>query len=324
MSGAEPLVSIVTPVYNGEKYLRECMDSVLAQTYSNWEYVIVDNRSTDKTHEIAAGYARRDPRIRVVRNAEFLPLIRNWNHALRQMDPAAKYCKVVHADDRLYPDCIRRMVNLAEKHPSIGIVSAYRMDEDTIGLTALGTRAGCIPGREVCRWRLTGGRDVFGSPTSVLLRADLVRRRRDFYNEQFLHADIEVCFDLLRNTDFGMVPEVLTYTRRHNESVTSMVKRFRTNKAEGLLILHKYGPHYLTPEEWERMRKRRLKHYYRFLAKRVFQRDAWKQRQQLREFLSYHRSALARLGAGTGTARFLMYIACALAGAFPERASAVR
>ena len=64
----QPLVSVVTPVFNGGKFLGECIDSVLAQTYTNWEYVIVDNCSTDATLEIAQRYAAADPRIRVYHN----------------------------------------------------------------------------------------------------------------------------------------------------------------------------------------------------------------------------------------------------------------
>ncbi|HWH03492.1 MAG TPA: glycosyltransferase family 2 protein, partial [Gemmatimonadales bacterium] len=68
-----PLVSVVTPVYNTGKYLAECIESVLAQTFTDFEYVILDNASTDDSPEIIARYARRDPRIRVVRNERLLP-----------------------------------------------------------------------------------------------------------------------------------------------------------------------------------------------------------------------------------------------------------
>ncbi|NIV53907.1 MAG: glycosyltransferase, partial [Gammaproteobacteria bacterium] len=61
----EPFVSVVTPVYNGAKFLPECIESVLAQSYTNWEYIVVNNKSTDDTLAIAEDYARRDPRVRV-------------------------------------------------------------------------------------------------------------------------------------------------------------------------------------------------------------------------------------------------------------------
>ncbi len=69
-----PLVSIVTPVYNGEKFLAEAIESVLGQTYPNWEYTIVENCSIDHTLEIAQSYAIKDKRIRIYENQELLPL----------------------------------------------------------------------------------------------------------------------------------------------------------------------------------------------------------------------------------------------------------
>src|SRR5437868_10080618 len=123
---SEPLVSVITPVYNGEKYLAVCIESVLAQTYQNWEYVIVNNCSTDRSLEIAQAYAQQDARIRVHNNREFLKAMPNWNHALRQMATESAYCKIVHADDWLFPECLARMVEVAAAHPTVGIVSAYR------------------------------------------------------------------------------------------------------------------------------------------------------------------------------------------------------
>ena len=71
---AAPLVSVVTPVYNGAAYLSECIESVLAQTYTNWEYIIVNNCSTDRTRDIASHYAQQDTRIRLHNNDDFLSL----------------------------------------------------------------------------------------------------------------------------------------------------------------------------------------------------------------------------------------------------------
>ena len=110
----QPLVSVVTPVYNEEKNLAECIESVLAQTYPNWEYVIVNNCSTDRSLQIAQSYAAQDKRIRVCDNREFLRAISNQNHALRQISSESKYCKVVLGDDWIFPECLTKMVELAE------------------------------------------------------------------------------------------------------------------------------------------------------------------------------------------------------------------
>jgi glycosyltransferase involved in cell wall biosynthesis len=139
MTGSEelPLVSIVTPVYNGETCLAECIESVCAQTYPNWEYVIVDNRSTDRSREIAENHAGKDPRIRIHVNETFLPLMQNWNHALRQISESSKYCKVVLADDRLFTECVSSMVKVAEDNPRAGIVGSYRLEENQVNLDGI-------------------------------------------------------------------------------------------------------------------------------------------------------------------------------------------
>jgi len=123
----EPFVSVVTPVYNGEKFLTEAIESVLAQTYPFREYIIVDNSSTDQTGEIAQHYAVHDERIQVIHNKELLPIMDIWNFAIQQISELSKYCKVLHADDLIFPECIALMLEVAEYHSTIGIVSSYSL-----------------------------------------------------------------------------------------------------------------------------------------------------------------------------------------------------
>ena len=118
----EPLVSVVTPVYNGGQWLRECIESVLAQRYQNWRYTIVNNCSTDDSREIAADYARQDARLRVHDNPDFLPIIDNHNHAVALIEADSVYCKPLMADDWLYPECLQEMVGCAVAHPAVGLV----------------------------------------------------------------------------------------------------------------------------------------------------------------------------------------------------------
>src|SRR6185503_3859337 len=81
----DPFVSVVTPVYNDEPYLEECIRSVLSQDHEDFEYIICNNHSTDRSGEIAADYASQDSRIRVVSPPEFSPQAKNFNFALREI-----------------------------------------------------------------------------------------------------------------------------------------------------------------------------------------------------------------------------------------------
>src|SRR5713101_5037849 len=174
----KPLVSIVTPVYNGELYLRECIDSVLAQSYDNWDYTIVNNCSTDRTLDIAQEYAARDARIHIHSNETFVRVIQNFNTAFRQISPESKYCKPLAADDMLLPECLEKMVRVAEENPTVAIVGAYGLySRPEMGVYCSGVpyRQLVLPGREVCRSYLTGvGPSVFGAPTMTLFRSDIV------------------------------------------------------------------------------------------------------------------------------------------------------
>src|SRR4026208_2473424 len=96
-------VSIVTPFHNNVDYLEQCIRSVLAQTYRNFEFLLCDNASTDGSSELAKRFAERDSRIRYLRFDHLLPQVENYNRALERMRDDAIYCKVVQADDWLFP-----------------------------------------------------------------------------------------------------------------------------------------------------------------------------------------------------------------------------
>jgi glycosyltransferase involved in cell wall biosynthesis len=289
--GPQPLVSVVTPVYNGGEYLAECIESVLRQTYEHFEHVISDNRSTDDSLAIARSYARRDPRLRVIAHDEHLSHhLQSWNRSMREISPDAKYVKVVHADDWLFESCLEQMVALAEAHPSVGLVSAYRLDEDRVSLDGLPPDITVLPGREVVRSQFLGGPypSMFGSPSSTLLRADLVRKREQFYFEGNIHADLEACVDVLGESDFGFVHAVLTYTRRHNEAVTAFNRRVGTYVPSDLGVFQRWGSVFLTDEEYDRKLFVRMLGYAGFLVGRA---GSWRSG----EFRDWHRQRLKEL-----------------------------
>ncbi len=289
MMRSMPLVSVVTAAYNSEQYLVECIESVIAQTYEHLEYVIVNNCSTDGTREIAERYARKDPRIRVHNNERFVDVIENHNNALRQIAPDSVYCKMVHADDWLFPECLERMVEVAEAHPTVGIVGAYRLDGAEVGCDGLPYPTPYISGLELGRMTLLDLVGVFGSATSVLYRSECVREQTPMFDEDDFHADTGACLDILRTWDFGFVHQVLTYTRRHRGAQTSFAEAMNTYQAAALRHLVRYGRTYLAPQEYDERLKRTLKGYYRFLLTRLSEPGA-------AEVWRYHRAALAKSG----------------------------
>jgi glycosyltransferase involved in cell wall biosynthesis len=295
-TSSQPLVSIVTPVYNEVEYLAECIESVLAQTYHNWDYTIVDNCSTDGSVEVARRYASEDRRIRIHQNSQFLSVIPNHNVALRQISPESKYCKMVLGDDWIFPNCLEQMVDVAEAYPSIGIVGAYTLEGERVTSTGLPWPSWLVCGREICRRHLLEGLYVFGSANAVLYRADLVRNHDPFFNEDNIHADTEVCFKLLTTCDFGFVHQVLTFTRVRAGSLNTASKELHTYFASMLQLLVRHASNYLTREECDSYLARHLTEYYRFLGKSLML-------CREKQFWVYHRGELTKAGVGFDRAR---------------------
>ena len=117
----ESLISIVLPVYNGERFLADSIESVMNQTYKNWELIIVNDCSCDNTLNIADSYAQKDKRIRVISNIENLKLPISLNVGFK--NAKGKYYTWT-SDDNIYRDnAIEIMVNYLEKNPSVDMVS---------------------------------------------------------------------------------------------------------------------------------------------------------------------------------------------------------
>jgi glycosyltransferase involved in cell wall biosynthesis len=289
-----PLVSLVTPVYNGGDYLRECVESVLAQTYANWRYVIVNNCSSDDTLEIARHYAARDPRITVSDNRQFLPIVENHNHALSLIDPHSRYCKPLMADDWLYPECLEQMVGCALERPAVGLVCASALTGTQRvlfdHLPSPASQRTYLSGRETGRTGLLKDGYFFGSPTTMLLRTDLVRKRATFYNPQNLQADEESCYDILRECDFAFVHKVLAYVRTHARSYTSATYYLFAMPSCHTYALARYGHDYLNEQEFAQRMQMRLQQYYARLAVGAIEHRG-------KEFWAYHRQMLQLIGA---------------------------
>lgn len=285
-----PRVSVVTPFFNTEAYLAECIESVLRQTYTDWEYILVDNQSTDASSNISQRFAAADRRIRVVRTPAFLSQVQNYNFALRQISPSAAFVKLVEADNWLFPSCLEKMVGLAEANPSVGLVSSFSATESAVRMTGLHRSRAVIPGREAARMHFLEGKYCFGSPTTVLMRASFVRRRAAFYDESATIAEDQfVCYEILEEADFGFVHDLLTFVRTDNESILSGRKGFDALATDRYVVLKRCGTPFLDQLEFSKALSLARRNYYRQLALALL-------RGADSSYWRFHRAALADAG----------------------------
>jgi glycosyltransferase involved in cell wall biosynthesis len=286
---SNPLVSVLTPVYNGEEFLVECIESVLAQDYDNWEYHILDNCSTDRTAAIAQSYAARDHRIRVTLSTTFVNVAENHNRAFRLVSPESRYCKVVSADDWILPGCVRKMVQFGLAHPTVGIISAYQRSGKRIRWQELPTTVDVLPGREACRLSLLTGVPIFGAPTAFLYRSDLVRGAKPFFPSSQPHADTSACYEALQYCDFGVLHELLSVERVHDEQVSSKIEKVGAGALGFLEVFGQYGPRFLSAAEYETRKSEVFDRYYRYLGGSILKLEK-------PEFWRFQRTRLAELG----------------------------
>ncbi|NEU72877.1 glycosyltransferase [Hassallia byssoidea VB512170] len=131
MTKNQPRLSIGLPVYNGEKFLKEAIESLLAQTFADFELIICDNASTDKTEEICRTYATKDKRIRYYRNERNIGCAPNFNRVFELS--TGEYFKWAAYDDLHAPDFIARCIEILDKDPSIILChsQAYLIDENS-------------------------------------------------------------------------------------------------------------------------------------------------------------------------------------------------
>ena len=205
-----PKVSVVMAVYNGEKYLREAIESILGQTLADLEFIIVDDGSTDRSAEIVKSYD--DPRIRLLVNGSNLGLMRSLN---RGLDAArGEYIARMDCDDVSLPERLARQVAFMDSRPEVVASGTWATDMDAEG-RVIGPRQ--MPVGERMDYE-------FWKPSplihpSAIIRASQLGETR--YDPEAPHAeDYELWLRLKKRHRIDNLPEYLLLYRIHNESVT--------------------------------------------------------------------------------------------------------
>jgi glycosyltransferase involved in cell wall biosynthesis len=251
-----PTISVCIPTYNGAKYLRECLDSVLAQTFRDFEVLIVDDQSRDETLVIAQEYAARDTRIKIFQNPQNLGLVGNWNHCIELAQ--GEWIKFVFQDDLIAPTCLEKLLLACDESNKLVFCRREFIFEDGISkkirldYTKVATPEDFVSGKyrilsqDFCRAAVDHFLINFvGEPTVVMIRKCAFDHFGHFNCHLVHYCDLEMWIRIAINTDIIHVPEVLASFRVHSGSTTAKNysdREFRLG-LDKIILLHEYAFH---------------------------------------------------------------------------------
>ena len=205
-----PELSVIMCVYNGEAYLEEAIRSVLGQTYSSFEFVIVDDGSADRTAKILQSI--KDPRIKLIRNADNLGLIRSLNIGINAAEGA--FIARMDADDVCAPDRFERQLDFLKQNPKVGMCGSW--------LAFIGEKAAYTYPQSHEEIKLTLMEQNPLAHPSVMFRKEVLKANGLFYDADFPGAeDYEMWSRMVFLTELANIPEPLLFYRRHEQQVTS-------------------------------------------------------------------------------------------------------
>ena len=263
-----PLVSVLMTVYNREKYLASAIESVLAQTMTDLELIIVDDGSTDRSLEIARSYSK-DPRVKLFVNEHNLGDYPNRNRAASLA--TGKYLKYVDSDDAILPICLEVMSHMMERHPEAGILYWSSEGEPwyPFVLTPL----------EVYRRGFFEGKLFSHSPLSLMIRKDVFDNTGGFDISRKLGADTEFCYRIARYYPVLYGPFGLVFYRVHEGQIVATASdssfRHRNEQFHILLAALRHPECPLPPEEQVWQVARLIYGALRFAAELVFKQGRW-------------------------------------------------
>ena len=222
-----PQITVAMPVYNGEGYVHLAIQSVLDQTYSDFELLIVDNCSTDGTLEVIKAFS--DPRIRLHVNSSNLGMVGNWNRSVELA--TGEYIKFLSHDDLLDTTCLEEQIAgfMRHKQENIGIVTCKKKIINKDGkkvMPGFGLRgqSRVISGSVAIRKSIRSGRNIIGEPSVVLINTSVLKASGPFELPEFT-PDIKMWFKILQKKDLFFIDKTLASYRISEQSTSSSVSK---------------------------------------------------------------------------------------------------
>ncbi len=212
-----PLISVVMAVFNGERYLRESIDSILKQTCPDFEIIIINDGSTDQTPNILDGYSRADNRVKVIQQKN-KGLAESLNIGIQMA--RGKFIARMDADDIALPNRLEKQCGVLLNDRRIGLCHSLFGLIDADGQPIfLRQRAGFRFSSLQTRWTLIW-RNCICHP-SVMMRRSLLVKHNLFYDGSVVCQDYDLWCRLIEKTDFQAILEPLLLLRKHSDSVSA-------------------------------------------------------------------------------------------------------
>ena len=193
-------ILVFVPTYNSEKHLRQCLDSVLQQTFQDWQCVISDDASTDKSVEIAKEYEKKDTRFKVLTHEKNVGAANNWNRAKENNNSFAT--KILCADDYIFHDSLAIQLNLLKRF-NTSIVFSERKILFPSGRSLhpkLPKYGQSLSFNEAFSLYIKSGRNIFGEPVAALFKTDSLISSKTF-NSNFEFALDTFCYAAIANNE---------------------------------------------------------------------------------------------------------------------------
>jgi len=222
-------VSVLMAVHDGEKYLRQAVDSILAQTFSDFEFIIVDDGSSDNTIPMLEKYAAEDRRIVLVRNKINLGLARSLNFGLDLAK--GEYIARMDADDVSLPERFAVQVLFLDTHPKVGALATAANLIDAQGMVGPLVQ---FPEQHVrLQWIMCFFENPIIHP-SVMLRRKVIGDKGG-YDESFITSqDFDLWSRMAQSTELANIQDVYLHLRKHEENISHT--RYHQQQADALRI----------------------------------------------------------------------------------------
>ena len=256
-----PKISIIIAAYNAEKYLPQCLDSVLGQTMDDYEVVVVDDGSSDSTPLILAQYAARDARIVAVRQGNSGKPAVARNAGIRRS--SGRYVTFLDADDLYEPNRLRRESELLDRFEQIDLVFCDMFLASESGITCEKTylhhsgvrsQARCLGGNDyLCPKEfynfMSSACTSLSTQTVMVRRSRLLREEVWFPEDMSIGEDIDLWFRLVKGSEILFIDEPLACYRKHGTSITADVERFYLGSVMAHAANHARAMTVLTADE---------------------------------------------------------------------------